>query len=342
MKPRVSLVKGTDRYHNVRQALNLIADDIHVSDKRRVLVKPNFTSTQRQLAATHVDAVRATLDFLCERGAKEFVLGEASGIFDSNEGFANFGYAQLQERYDIRFVDLNRDEPVMVQGFDRELRPIQLRVARTALESDFLVSVTPPKTHDCVIVTAALKNVLVGCLISDIGADPRPVAGAVRKLVRLVPRSVKTWAPLQGLKNAVASQVVGNASSKFAIHQDIHGINLNLYLLAKRLLPHLAVIDGFDAMEGAGPLDGDPVDLRVAIASADSVAADSLAAHLMGFDAFEIGYLSYCARKGLGINDLSQIEVIGEDPATCRRTFEPHPLYELQRNWRHPRVESLL
>jgi len=38
--PRVSLVKGTDRYATASRALELIADDIEVPD-RPVLVKPN-------------------------------------------------------------------------------------------------------------------------------------------------------------------------------------------------------------------------------------------------------------------------------------------------------------
>ena len=40
-RARVALVKGGDRYHNVRQALALIGDDIDLAGKRRVLIKPH-------------------------------------------------------------------------------------------------------------------------------------------------------------------------------------------------------------------------------------------------------------------------------------------------------------
>jgi hypothetical protein len=59
--PTVALVKGTDRYQNIAQALNLLGKDA-VSGTRHVL-KPNFVSTEVQLAATHREAARAVLDW---------------------------------------------------------------------------------------------------------------------------------------------------------------------------------------------------------------------------------------------------------------------------------------
>ena len=58
-KVPVALVRGDSRYTNVRDALELIADQVSLADKRRILIKVNFVSARRQLAATHVDAVRA-------------------------------------------------------------------------------------------------------------------------------------------------------------------------------------------------------------------------------------------------------------------------------------------
>ncbi|MFQ5812142.1 MAG: hypothetical protein ACE5I2_02960, partial [Anaerolineae bacterium] len=61
---KVALIKGDDRYENIAQVLTLIEDGVDLSDKKRILIKPNFVSTRRQLAATHVEAVRAVLDWL--------------------------------------------------------------------------------------------------------------------------------------------------------------------------------------------------------------------------------------------------------------------------------------
>ena len=69
MKPKVSVVRSDGHYDGVSKALSLIEDRIKESLKgrRQVLIKPNFVSTRRQLAATHVDAARAVLEELGRR-----------------------------------------------------------------------------------------------------------------------------------------------------------------------------------------------------------------------------------------------------------------------------------
>ena len=66
-RPRVALVKGDDRYTNVSRALQLIEGDLKLGQARKILIKPNLCQVYRELAVTHVDAVRAVLDFLRER-----------------------------------------------------------------------------------------------------------------------------------------------------------------------------------------------------------------------------------------------------------------------------------
>jgi uncharacterized protein (DUF362 family) len=41
----VSLIQGEDRYDNVRRSLELIAAELDLSGKKRVLIKPNFVVT---------------------------------------------------------------------------------------------------------------------------------------------------------------------------------------------------------------------------------------------------------------------------------------------------------
>ena len=89
----VSLVYGDERYLNIRGALDLTRDAIRKSfnRKRRVLIKPNLVSTSRQLASTHVDAVKAVLDFLIEFNPSEVVIAEGSAG-DTSSAYSNFGY----------------------------------------------------------------------------------------------------------------------------------------------------------------------------------------------------------------------------------------------------------
>lgn len=159
---KVGLVRGDDRYQNVASALALIANTVVIPD-RPVLIKPNFVSVNNQLCATHVDAVRATLDFLKSRGVDRFVIGEGPAIGTADEGFDNYGYRSLARDYRVRFLDLNTDRPTKVPAFDDDLGPQWLDISRTVAES-YVVSVCPMKTHNDVVVTLGLKNVLVGML----------------------------------------------------------------------------------------------------------------------------------------------------------------------------------
>jgi uncharacterized protein (DUF362 family) len=333
MKSQVALIRGNDRYNNIARALGLIESDIDLGDKKRILIKPNFVSTRRQLAATHVEAVRAVLDWLRPRYDGPITIGEGAAGSDTFDGYRNFGYLNLAQEYNVRFVDFNQDEWGAVQVYDRKLRPMAVRVARTSLESDFRISIGPPKTHDAVIVTLSLKNMIVGSMIRGRGG------GLFQRLGQLLSDRLTNSALAEKAKSRLSSV---NRSDKFALHQGYHGLNLNLYRLAKVIAPHLSVIDGFVGMEGYGPSGGDPVDLRVAIASTDFLAADTVATILMGFDPDEIGYLHYCKLGSLGAGDLNDIEIVGNAVEECAKRFRPHPTYEQQLEWWIPDVERFL
>ena len=167
MMPTVALVKSEGHYHGVFEALRLIEDDIEesIKGKRRVLIKPNFVSTRRQLAATHVDAVRAVLDVISKYHSGRIIIGEGPASSSLRNGLINYGYLKLQDEYDVEFIDLNEDDYVELEAYDSELKPMKLRMSRTLLESDYRISVAIPKTHDCVIVTLSIKNVVVGGLV---------------------------------------------------------------------------------------------------------------------------------------------------------------------------------
>jgi len=331
-KSQVALIKGDNRYDNIAQALGLIGGDVDLSDKKCILIKPNFVSTRWQLAATHVDAVRAVLDWLRPRYDAPITIGEGAAGSDTFDGYRNFGYLNLAEEHSVRFVDLNQDQWAPVQIYDRRLRPMGVRVARTALESDFRISVGPPKTHDAVIVTLSLKNMVMGSLVRGRGG------GFFQKLGQLLPDQVTNSVLAEKVKSCLS---IVNRSDKFVIHQGYHGLNLNLYTLAKVIAPHLSVIDGFVGMEGSGPSHGDPIDLRVAVVSTDFLAADTVATLLMGFDPDDVGYLHYCKLGGLGTGDLNDIEIMGNATVEeCRQPFRPHPTYREPLQWHLPSVEE--
>lgn len=308
-KSKIALVKGQDRYQNISAVLELLQPEIaqKIQGKKRILVKPNFVSTTRQLAATHVDTVRAVLDFilpLIDEDA-QIIIGEGAALGETQEGFKNFGYTVLLSDYsviphpnppplkgggrEIRLLDLNQDETKDVEIYDADLNLFKVPISKTVLESDFRISLAIPKTHDSVIITLSLKNMAVGS-----------IAG----------------------------------SAKSSIHQGPRAVNRSLACLAKIIPPHLVIIDGWQGMQGNGPVNGDAVDCRWVMVSLDFLAADCLAARLMGFDWQKIGYLYFAHKLGLGQTDLSQIDILGNVSFQhCQYKFKPHDGLERQLRW---------
>ncbi|NLF00682.1 MAG: DUF362 domain-containing protein [Anaerolineales bacterium] len=331
-RAQVALVRGQSRYESVAGALVELGDALDLRSVRQVLVKPNFVSIERQLASTHVDAVRAVLDAVRARYDGRLIVAEGPALGAASEAFKTFGYESLRAEYDVELLDLNTDEVVSVQAYDRRLRPQTLHMARTVVESDYRISVGPPKTHDTVVVTLSIKNMVMGALMAS--SAVRGDGGGSRLQRRFV-NAVPGWMRHSALAEWAKGALLGSpTSSKLAMHQGYPVINLNLALLAPYAWPHLVVVDGWVGMEGEGPSVGDPVDWQVALAGVDALAVDVLGASLMGFDPTQVGYLQYCARLGLGVGALEQIETRGNlRPEDVRRAFRPHPTVSRQLDW---------
>lgn len=161
----IGLVKGRDRYENVLKSLELIKNEVLgvIKGKKRVLVKVNFVSAKNQAAATHVDSVRALLDFL-----KPIYEGKIKIVETGKkawEGFDRFGYLGLPGKYRVQLDNLGRSPITEIPIWNINLKQeLKARLYTQALEADFLISLTPPKTHDWVMATLGLKNVAVGFL----------------------------------------------------------------------------------------------------------------------------------------------------------------------------------
>jgi uncharacterized protein (DUF362 family)/NAD-dependent dihydropyrimidine dehydrogenase PreA subunit len=76
--------------------------------------------------------------------------------------------------------------------------------------------------------------------------------------------------------------------------------------------PQLTIMDGILAMEGEGPASGNLRRLGVMLASQDTVALDAVAGKIIGLDPMDVYTTQHAHRRGLGVGDLHQIEVVGE------------------------------
>ncbi len=105
-------------------------------------------------------------------------------------------------------------------------------------------------------------------------------------------------------------------------HKYIHEVLVDLMIMQKELHPGiLAVMDGTVCGDGAGPRTMVPVIKNYILGSSDSVALDAVASRMMGFDPLQVPYIRLCQEKGLGIGDLKQIEMVGEDISSVNFGF---------------------
>jgi uncharacterized protein (DUF362 family) len=97
-------------------------------------------------------------------------------------------------------------------------------------------------------------------------------------------------------------------------HSWIHETLVDLLAIQKEIHPGIfAIMDGTTAGNGVGPRMVKPVVKNIILASADQVAIDAVAAKLMGFDPLSIKYIRLAHEQGLGIGDMHDIELVGDD-----------------------------
>ncbi len=167
--PKVSLIKGENRRENVKKSLDIISDDIKKGlNSRRVIVKPNFVSTSIQLASSHIDQIRGILDFLKEIYTDRVTIAEAA-CGDTMQAYENFGYFSLPKEYNVELMDFNKGPFEEIPILDRRNRTIHVRVSGLLLDrSNYLISAAKLKTHDTVVVTLSIKNMVMGSIfVSD-------------------------------------------------------------------------------------------------------------------------------------------------------------------------------
>ena len=171
---KVSLASEKDRYQTVFKALDEIfadiSDKIYRLDPKKdyILIKPNCIDTKSQAAVTHVDALRAFLDFILPVWQGRIIIAEGSGLGNTLEAFKNFRYLELKSMYsNLEFLDLNYADSICIDAYDKNLKPMQIRISNTVAEAPFRISIGPPKTHDSVIVTLSIKNMAVGSILKE-------------------------------------------------------------------------------------------------------------------------------------------------------------------------------
>ena len=313
---RVSLAGGNDRADIAFKSLEPFKDEIAAAiGTKQVVLKPNNVIINVPLCATNAENLEGILEFLKSIGKTNVIIAESPAGGSVMDGFANYGYNRLAKKYNVKLVNLDAEKVEIVQCIDeKDFQPHAVRVAKIMMDpaNNFVISAAKLKTHDLVGITLSLKNVVIGAGIKDSGA---------------------------GLANAGPG---GGRSDKRLMHGGgTHGINYNIFTLSSVLHPHLAVIDGYEGMEGTGPVHGTAISQKVCVASLDWLAADRVGAELMGVDVNKIGYLNFCIKEGnRGQGDLSKIQIVGPPIKNFAKNYQLPNTWQQITSWQKPMVAS--
>ena len=313
-RAKVSIIKGESRRKNVFDALVAIDDQIKPGLKTRkyVLIKPNGSDPSRALISTQADTIHGILDYLAPRFKGPVVVAEVSGTA-SKEASAKFGWDKIfaeHKSLKATFEAPNEQENAyeLLYGMDYDMHLIPIRMAARITDPDaFVISSAALKTHNMVVATMTIKNMVLGAAMTPAPGKP------------------STWAD----------------SDKRKFHVGIRAGNYNIYLGAKMMVRNWGVglVDGFEGMEGNGPVSGTPVPSRIALASTDFLAVDRVGLECMGVDPGYPGYLNYCAQGGVGQYDLTKIDVVGAKIADVQKKYRLHADVDRMLEWRGPMLD---
>lgn len=310
LRSPVSLVHGEDRRRNITDALKALDREIapRLRRSKSVIIKPNLVSSNRQLAATHADALRGILDYLETRWKGPVYIAE-SAAGDTFTGYENFKYIPVTNEYKrmkVSLIDLNEEALYKtIHILNGDLHPQPVRLAERLLDPEaFVISAGVLKTHNVVVATMSIKNMTLGAPLHN-------------------KKGEKRW------------------NDKRIYHGGVRQTHYGIVRTAERMRANwgVAVIDGFEGMEGNGPSSGTPVESRIAIASTDFLAADRVGVECMGIDAGWPAYLNWCGEMGVGNYDLARIDVRGDAIAKVRKPYQMHGDIDRELQWMGPLTE---
>jgi len=156
----VAIVKGANPVDITVKALKMIDVDEALSEEKPVLIKPNYIDASHPSTGITTDSrvIEGVIKFLKNREVKDVLIGEGSGFADTFEAFRVAGLDKVAKRWNVRLVDLNKDEFVEA-GPPSPLALKKVKIAKTALEST-IISVPKLKLHRMADITLSLKNMI--------------------------------------------------------------------------------------------------------------------------------------------------------------------------------------
>jgi len=186
--PRVAIVKGTNPQDMTVKALEMTSAHEVLPKGKPVLIKPNYINARHPSTGITTDGrvVEGVVKFLKQHRVKDVIIGEGSGFGDTFEAFQVAGVDAVAEKWNVKLVDLNKDEFVEVKPTN-PLALKKVKIAKTALES-VIISVPKLKPHRLAGVTLSLKNMMGA--VTPKGSIHHPLSEKIVDLASIVKPSI--------------------------------------------------------------------------------------------------------------------------------------------------------
>jgi uncharacterized protein (DUF362 family) len=273
---RVSDIRDHQSIRKVfRTLLDTLSDAgiIRIPTNASVMIKPNICLVRGYETGATVDPflVECLIEWLIDHySIREITIGESDAtMLNIDIAFKALGWERMVQKFAIvSLLNLSRDtmEDIPLKGeFFNELK-----MSKTYMESDFLISFAKLKTHTFTTITCTMKNLF--------GANP--------------------------------------VKYKAQYHHDINKVICDLTMVRK---PDLCLVDGIIAMEGDGPVAGEPKLAGLILAGNDVVATDHACARVMGFNPKRVDHLVLARKRGIGS---FTYEVLGQQIEDVTQQFK--------------------
>ncbi|MCD8084388.1 MAG: DUF362 domain-containing protein [Clostridiales bacterium] len=156
-KNDIILIHGTDYKEMTKRVLEAadLASDIGDRNKR-VAMKPNLVTSRDPSsgATTHAELLAGTIEYLQEHGFKDITIMEGSWVGDqTGSAYRAAGYDKVCKKYNVPFVDLQRDS-----SKEYDAKGMKIRLCDKAHAVEYMINMPVLKGHCQTTVTCALKN----------------------------------------------------------------------------------------------------------------------------------------------------------------------------------------
>lgn len=270
-------------------------DSVMPREGGRVMLKPNLLIpvSPKSAVTTHPEVLRATIRSIAGR-AGDIVVGDCPMFARPITALKRCGLAEVMDELDVDLdvEPADMDSTAVIHGRD-ERQYSRFEVAKSCTKADLLINLFKLKTHGMSGLTLAIKN-----------------------LFGLIPGLEKSKWHLKAASHAEFNEMLVDLFEALHLSYEARGARM------------LHLCDGVIGLEGEGPGPaGTPRKIGVVAASTDAVALETVLARLVGWESEEVFTIPIAAARGLGVDDLEGIDIVGDDLeslAMAPGEFEPN------------------